>query len=148
MSHVRNRIQALCDGQLSAREAEAVRDHCRRCEDCARALREAEAVWRLVDADPAPELPRPLWPDLARRLDARTRPRPSALGGWTFAGAAVAATIAGLVLGFYLGGRGAETGEKDWRSLLEEGAVIVDGAETTLDAIYLAADAGDGGDGS
>ena len=72
MKHVHELIQAYVDGELPAAEAQAVREHCRRCEECAAALREAEVLWSRVEEGAAPELRRSLWPDLAQRLPGST----------------------------------------------------------------------------
>ena len=149
MNHVQDMIQAYIDGELPAGEAARVEDHCRSCDVCGRALREAEALWRLVD-DAAPARPeRSFWPEIVRR---GSRPEPAQgrlSGNWTFAGAALAATIAGVALGMWVGGRGDVGVEKDLRSLMEEGTVFVESTDTTtLDQIYLAMSYEDGGDGS
>jgi anti-sigma factor RsiW len=99
MTHVRERIQACLDGELTPTEAEVVRKHCASCPECGRAWRETAALWDAVDRVPPPLLSRSLWPELQARRNARTPSWPR-LG---FATGALAVTAAGLWLGLWFG---------------------------------------------
>jgi ferric-dicitrate binding protein FerR (iron transport regulator) len=117
-----------------------VREHCAACPECGRAWREAAALWSLVDDAPAPALPRSIWPGVRRRLATR----PSRGARWSFAAAAAAACLVGLLLGVRLGSVGAgDAVAAEGLSLPEQGALLVEGGDTTLDRIYLTLGADD-----
>jgi anti-sigma factor RsiW len=152
MKHVQDKIQAYLDGELLEVEAAGVRDHCQSCPECSRILSETEAVWEAVAATPAPRLGKTVWPALENRLlgrrleqwRGRSQDRPQGLlqGGYkySFAGIAVGVVAVGLGLGLWLGQSPAdESGELGWNSLLEEGALLIEGSDWTLDQVYLAA---------
>jgi anti-sigma factor RsiW len=140
MKHVTDRIQACLDGELPPEEVARVREHCAGCSACDRAWREAEALWRLVDAAEVPQLERSLWPGLRARLHRR----PARRARLVFSAAAAAATVAGLLLGFELGGVGVGGAAGNGApSFLDQGSLLVEDAELTLDQVYLAAGATD-----
>jgi anti-sigma factor RsiW len=126
MTHVTDRIQAWLDGELSPPDAARFQDHIQQCPHCRRELDACRRLWELVDtAAPVPELA-PLWPRLAARLRPQARPQ---RWSWSYRGLAVAASAAGLLLGWQLGGpvasapahagQTAEVGylDADWPSL-------------------------------
>ncbi len=144
MNHVQDKIPACLDGVLPEAEAANVRAHCEVCSDCGRVWREIQAVWEELAAAPAPHLAHSVWPSLADRLDHRSR-------RWqrlSTTGLAMAATAGGLVIGLWLGQPHIGEGESDgWSTLIEEGALLVEGSTWTLDRIYLSADSAEGGEG-
>jgi anti-sigma factor RsiW len=140
MKHVTDRVQACLDGELSPEEAARVREHCASCPACDRAWHEAEALWLLVDTAEAPRLDRSLWPGLRARLHRR----PTRRARLVFGAAAAAATVVGLLLGFQLGGVGVDGAAGNGApSLLDQGSLLLEGADLTLDQLYLAAGATD-----
>ena len=100
MKHVTDQIQAYLDGELPPAAVQRFGDHVQACPACRRELAARQALWDQVDrVAPVPTLP-PLWPQLAGRLQQReSRP-----WSWSFRGLAVAATLAGLLLGWQVGG--------------------------------------------
>jgi anti-sigma factor RsiW len=139
MKHVRDKIQACLDGELTPAEAAAVRAHCESCDACGRIWHESEAVWRAVAEAPPPPLNRSLWPGVQTRLAPRS-PWPRL----AFAGGAVAVALVGLLGGLWFGGAlGDGARSTAMPSLLEEGVLLVEGAEPTFDLLYLAAGLGE-----
>jgi anti-sigma factor RsiW len=104
VKHVDHQIQAYCDGELSPSLREAFEAHVRRCAPCRRELEATQALWAEVDAArPTPDGPA-AWPGVQARLARRAGRTPWT---WPQRGLAVAAVVAGVVLGFELGQLGA-----------------------------------------
>lgn len=101
MKHVRDRIQAYCDGELAPAQREAVETHLRECPACRRELASTRRLWAEVEAAGRPEAAGRVWPGVAARLARRERPAPWT---WTQRGLAAAAVVAGLAIGLGLGG--------------------------------------------
>jgi len=144
MNHVQQKIPACLDGVLPEVEAAAVRAHCEVCPECGRVWHETQAVWEELAAAPAPHLAHSVWPALADRLVHRPR-------RWqrlSYTGLAMAATAGGLAIGLWFGQPHLDGGESDgWSTLIEEGALLVEGSAWTLDRIYLSAGSEEGGEG-
>lgn len=136
--HVLDRLQACVDGELPAVEAEQVRRHAAGCPACGRALAEAERVWAVLAACPAPAHPRPAWPGVSERLRARERSR------WPFAAGAFATAAAGLLLGLMVGrtlpaGATAADESQALVTWTQSGSLLASGGAATLDSLFLAA---------
>ena len=110
MNHVTHQIQAFLDGELPPQKALAFRGHLHRCKACRQAFEDRQQLWHRVDALAAVPAGASVWPRLAGLLERRRRQNRS----WTFRSLAVAATVAGMLLGWQLGGpvqtRGAGAG--------------------------------------
>jgi anti-sigma factor RsiW len=134
--HVDDRLQACLDGELAPDEAAAVRAHCESCPRCARAWRDLTEVWEALGVVSAPQPPRAVWPLVQARLSRR----PSRFLRISFALGATAAAVGGLMLGVLLGSAH-WSAEERWQqeTWAEVGSLLADGAEPTLDEIYLAA---------
>ena len=134
--HMEDRLQACRDGELAPEEAAAVRAHCESCPRCARAWRDLTEVWEALGVVSAPQPPRAVWP----LVEARLSRRPSRFLRISFALGATAAAVGGLMLGVLLGSAHLPAEER-WQqeTWAEVGSLLADGAEPTLDEIYLAA---------
>jgi len=140
MKHVQNKIRAWLDGELPDAEAATVRQHCEICPQCRRTWQEMAAVWDTLALAAAPRLPRPIWPELEAKL---VRREPA----WhrvALATGGVATAAAGLLLGLWLGTQNGNGQISGWPSLVEQGALFVEGTDLTLDQLYLAAGAEEG----
>lgn len=109
MKHVDHQIQAYCDDELPTSLCQAFEDHVRQCAACRRQLEASRRLWQDVVAAPQPELRRSVWPAVARRLGHRLGHRlgprrASAVWTWPQRGLAVAAVVAGVLVGFRFGG--------------------------------------------
>lgn len=105
MKHVDHQIQAYCDDELPASSRQAFEDHVRQCAECRHALEASRRLWQDVVAAPQPEMRGSVWPAVARRLGPRLgRRRSSAVWTWPQRGLAVAAVVAGILIGFRFGG--------------------------------------------
>ena len=149
MKHVQHKIQACLDGELTEAEAVSVRRHCESCRECGRAWRDMSAVWEALLKADAPPLPLPLWPALERELVREQAVRPRPWPRLTYAGGALAATAAGLLLGLWMGSpRQGSLPDTTWPTLIEEGALFVEGTGWTLDRLYLSSEVEEGDDQS
>ncbi len=101
MKHVDHQIQAYCDDELAPSLRAAFESHVRECAVCRGELEAARQLWAQVDtaagALPSPEI----WSGVAAQIGERGRRSPWT---WTQRGLAVAATLAGVAIGFGLGG--------------------------------------------
>ena len=142
MNHIEEKIRAYLDGELPPAEADGIREHCRSCPRCGRALEESKALHRVLEADAALDPPQSLWPLVRARLE---RQDGSGLRLW-FALSASGAALAGLLLGVILGSL--EESRDSWQqeTWTEVGSLLAGGAETTLDEAYLAQETEEGGD--
>lgn len=126
MNHMTPRIQAFLDGELSPQQVQMFQDHVNRCAACRRALADAQELWSKVDVLATVPAEVSIWPRLADRLERRRRGRRS----WTYRGLAIAATLAGVSLGWQLGGsvgsHGTGAGPSREMSLLEDGSPSLD----------------------
>jgi len=139
--HVLERLQAWRDGELPVAAAEAVRAHLAACPDCAHAAAELETIWDAIATAPPPAPPRPAWPGLRASF---AGPRRASLS-WA---AGLAAATAGLLVGLLVGEPGragarvvaeSDDGASEWAGTQ---TLVVAGAATTLDGIYLDTTAG------
>jgi len=99
--HVSDRLSTFLDGELEAREREAVTRHLEACAECARLLEELAAVDRLASAEPAPAPDEGFVSRVRARIRAPQAVRPGfALPRWALAAAAalVVAAVAPLLL--------------------------------------------------
>ena len=101
MKHVDHQIQAYCDDELPVSLRQAFDDHIRQCAPCRRQLEATRRLWQEVEGVPTPEMRQSVWPSVARRL---VRRRESAVWTWPQRGLAVAAMVAGVLIGFRFGG--------------------------------------------
>lgn len=133
--HVLARLQAWRDGELPVAAAEAVRAHLAACPDCARAAAELETIWDAIATAPPPPPP-PAWPGLRASF---AGPRRASLP-WA---AGLAAATAGLLMGLLIGEPGragarvataSDDAVSEWAGTQ---TLVVAGAATTLDGIYL-----------
>lgn len=133
MKHVTDQIQAYLDGELPPAVVQRIGDHVQACPACRRELAARQALWDEVDrVAPVPTLP-PLWPQLAERLQQReSRP-----WSWSFRGLAVAATVAGLLLGWQVGGP--DTGSQTLVSATVEDGYL-ESSLPSLDQLWLQLD--------
>jgi ferric-dicitrate binding protein FerR (iron transport regulator) len=133
VKRMQHKIQACLDGELSAAQVAEVRDHCAQCPECEQLWRETERLWRIVAAGAAPPLGRSLWSGIHSRL----AQRPPSWLPYATAGAGALVLAAGLLLGLRLGAV-VDSGRDTGTTLLEEGSLLVEGSEPTLDRLYLA----------
>ena len=102
MKHVDHWNQAYCDDELAAPERTEFEAHIRGCAACRQELAAVQALWAQVDVGaPVPLAPRDPWQAVAARIDGRSR---RVTWTWPQRGLAVAAMLAGVVVGFGLGG--------------------------------------------
>jgi anti-sigma factor RsiW len=129
MKHVHDHIPAYLDGRLDETDRLAVAAHCEACPDCARALSESEAVWRMMGDVPAPAPSESLWSRVAEALPSQRQPVWARLGYATVSAAALAA---GVLIG--VGQYGAEK-TADWRVMNEvlTGSLLADDSTWSLD---------------
>jgi hypothetical protein len=100
------------------------------------------AVWEaLAHAEPPP-LTHALWPELEDKLVSRK----PAWHRFALATGGVATVSVGLLLGLWLGTQQGNEPNGGWPSLIEQGALFVEGTDLTLDQLYLAAGAEEGDD--
>lgn len=137
------RIQACLDGELSNRESEEIRAHCRECPECGIAWAEKESLCRLLEVETASEPLRPIWPDVQRRL----APTPAGFPRLSIALGTSAAVFVGLLLGLNVSQNG-DFSDVAWQqdTLVEAGTLLTGGTGTTLDEIYLSGGMMEGGE--
>lgn len=145
--HVESQIPALVSGAASPALAANVRDHCRACARCAKALEDYASLWDLLGHhwntlgdDGGLERADSIWERVRAALPAQIRLRLRA-ARITLAFGVTAAVCAGLALGFFAGSKVAplrqtspghvETG---WS---EAGSLLAGGNDPSLGDIYL-----------
>jgi len=136
-------LQAYLDGELDQEQTAAVKERVQRDPQWRRELAALQQLWSVVDEAAAPSVQPNLWSGVSNGLEQRRqRSRP-----WTFAqrGLAVAATAAGIMLGFGAGSLP--------QSETAEVAVTVTTDESqssmpTLDALWLQLGSNDEDSGS
>ena len=109
MKHVDHQIQAYCDDELPVSLRQAFENHVRQCAPCRRQFEASRQLWQDVAAVPPPEMRRSVWPAVARRLGFRLgsrldQRREPAVWTWPQRGLAAAAALAGVLIGFGIGG--------------------------------------------
>jgi len=100
----RKKISSLIDGELSDVDAQAAREHLRRCRTCASEYRDQASVWELVAAIPRVEHTSALWPAIRASTIEAPAAGYSQLRCWAFPALATAVFAAGIAIGVLLGG--------------------------------------------
>jgi anti-sigma factor RsiW len=99
MNHIKHQIQAYLDGELTTRETRDLEGHVRRCAVCRQALDDRQELWRRVDMAADVPVAISIWPRLVARLESgRDRH-----WTWPYRSLALAATLAGMLVGWHLG---------------------------------------------
>jgi len=144
VTHALDRIEPCLDGELSPEEEAKVRDHCRRCESCGRAMDDAIEVRQLLAEEPPPEPLRPVWHGVSRRIGNKGARSPRR--SFAFHATAAAATAAGILFGLLLGPQQSST-ETAWQTETwsEMGTLLAGDAGTTLADLFFADEEGDNG---
>ena len=148
---IRKMLNRYVDGELSARYQEGVRRHLASCDCCERELASITRLKDVFSALETEELPRSLWPKIAKRLAEQKGMEPV----WTFSESVArrlipVAAAALLIVGFFIFYHREESGQQvaldavliDETFSPDERAIITDG-ENPQETILLTSVYGD-----
>lgn len=116
MKHVTNQLQAWISGELDQAQTEVLEKHLAACPACAEQAAARRAVWNSLEILARPDQGPSLWPGIRVRTVGAGDSSPwfFGTGRWVRSSLAVAAVVAGLMVGVWIpGGQQQIGGEAD-----------------------------------